>query len=144
MKDRFARIGCLLLTAVYALAIAGLAALLSGCKTKIEYVPVESVRTEYKDRIVKELHTDTVNNTRFVYVKGDTIIDYREKERIKVVHQTDTFISIKTDTISKIVPVERKLSRWEKAKMDVGGIAMGVSFVLLCAAVWWLVKKFKK
>ena len=144
MKDRYTRIGCLMLVAVYALAIAGFAALLSSCKTKIEYVPVESVRTEYKDRIVKELHTDTVNNTRYVYVKGDTIIDYRERERIKIVHHTDTLVSVKTDTISKVIPVERKLSKWEKAKMDVGGIAMGVSFVLLCAAVWWLVKKFKK
>lgn len=144
MKDRYTRIGCLLLVAVYALAIAGFAALLSSCKTKIEYVPVESVRTEYKDRIVKELHTDTVNNTRYVYVKGDTVIDYRERERIKIIHHTDTLVSVKTDTISKAIPVERKLSKWEKAKMDVGGIAMGVSFVLLCAAVWWLVKKFKK
>jgi len=144
MKVKYTRIGCLLLMAVYALAIAGVAALLSSCKTKIEYVPVESVRTEYKDRVIKELHTDTVNNTHFVFVKGDTVIDYRERERVKVVHQTDTLVSIKTDTISKTVPVERKLSKWEKAKMDVGGIAMGVSFVLLCAAIWWLVKKFKK
>lgn len=144
MKNQFARYGCLLLVAVYTLALAGVAMLLSGCKTQVEYVPVETVRTEYKDRVIRDVRTDTVNTTRFVYVKGDTVIDYREKERIKIIYNTDTLVSVKTDTISKVVPVERKLTKWEKAKMDVGGIAMGVSFVLLCAAVWWLVRKFKK
>ena len=48
----------------------------------------------------------------------------------------------------KIVPVEKKLSRWEKLKMDVGGWAIGaISTVLLGVVgyiVVWLLKKYRK
>ena len=38
-----------------------------GC-TITKYVPVESVRTEYRDRDVERLVADTVHNTRLVWV----------------------------------------------------------------------------
>lgn len=46
------------------------------------------------------------------------------------------------------VPVERKLSRWEKLKMDVGGWAIGAISTLILASVGyimvWLLKKYRK
>lgn len=55
--------------------------------------------------------------------------------------------SIKTDSVPSIVPVERELSKWEKAKMDFGGMAIGgsgVLFIGLCIAVVWLIKGKRK
>lgn len=115
----------------------------SGCTTT-KYVPVETVRTEYQDNI-REIHTtDSVMNTHFVYINGDTVIDWRDRIRWRdrLVH--DSIYIERNDTIREPYPVERELTRWEQTKMDFGGIAMGVCLGLLCVAVVWLIKKFRK
>lgn len=110
-----------------------------GCTTT-KYVPVETVRTEYKDN-VREIHTtDSVTDTRFVYVKGDTVIDYRDRVKWKEKTVHDSIYIERTDTIREPYPVERELSRWEKAKMDLGGVAMGGLGVIIIAFVIWLVR----
>ena len=117
---------------------------LFGSCTTTKYVPVESVRTEYRDRDVERLVADTVHNTRLVWVKGDTVVDIREKERIRRVELHDTCYIERTDTIRQPYPVERSLSRWEQTKMDFGGFALGGIAVVLCIAVVWLIRKFRR
>ncbi|ROT16958.1 hypothetical protein EEL53_14510 [Muribaculaceae bacterium Isolate-114 (HZI)] len=133
--------GMLLALSVTALILMCLVA--TGCSRKV-YVPLETVRTE-KDVVTRWL-TDTViqNDTRFIFVKGDTVIDWRDRwrERIKEVH--DTLYIERTDTVRVPVPVERKLKKWEQTKMDFGGAAIGATVVVLCIAVIWLIKKFRK
>ena len=141
--DPMRRWGCVGVMALYAVAAAAfvwLAVALSGC-TSTRYVPVETVRTEYKDR-VREVHTtDSVTDTRFVFVKGDTVVDYRDrvKWRDRFVH--DTCVVVKTDTVSVPYPVERELSWWQQTKMDFGGMALGAVAVVLCIAVVWLARR---
>lgn len=141
--DPMRRWGCVGVMALYAVAAAAfvwLAMALSGC-TPTRYVPVETVRTEYKDR-VREVHTtDSVTDTRFVFVKGDTVVDYRDrvKWRDRFVH--DTCVVVKTDTVSVPYPVERELSWWQQTKMDFGGMALGAVAVVLCIAVVWLARR---
>lgn len=133
--------GMLLALSVTALILMCLVA--TGCTRKV-YVPLETVRTE-KDVVTRWL-TDTViqNDTRFIFVKGDTVIDWRDRwrERIKEVH--DTLYIERTDTVRVPVPVERKLKKWEQTKMDFGGAAIGATVVVLCIAVIWLIRKFRK
>lgn len=133
--------GMLLALSVTALILMCLVA--TGC-TRTIYKPVETVRTE-KDVVTRWL-TDTViqNDTRFIFVKGDTVIDWRDRwrERIKEVH--DTLYIERTDTVRVPVSVERKLKKWEQTKMDFGGAAIGATVVVLCIAVIWLIKKFRK
>lgn len=120
-----------------------LAALLCGC-TRTVYEPVETVRTE-KDVVTRWL-TDTViqNDTRFIFVKGDTVIDWRDRwrERTKEVH--DTVYIERTDSVPVPYPVERELSRWERVKVDYGGFALGLVGSVLAVAVIWLAKKFRR
>ena len=120
-----------------------LAALLCGC-TRTVYEPVETVRTE-KDVVTRWL-TDTViqNDTRFIFVKGDTVIDWRDRwrERTKEVH--DTVYIERTDSVPVPYPVERELSRWERVKVDYGGFALGLAGSVLAVAVIWLAKKFRR
>lgn len=120
-----------------------LAAVICGC-THTVYEPVETVRTE-KDVVTRWL-TDTViqNDTRFIFVKGDTVIDWRDRwrERIKEVH--DTVYIERTDSVPVPYPVERELSRWERVKVDYGGFALGLAGSVLAVAVIWLAKKFRR
>lgn len=116
---------------------------LCGCRTT-KYVPVETVHTEYKDNI-REIHTtDSVTDTRFVYVKGDTVIDYRDrvKWKEKLVH--DSVYIERTDSVHVPYPVERALTKWERTKMDLGGMAIGGLLGVVCFAVVWLIKCLKR
>lgn len=116
---------------------------LCGCTTT-RYVPVETVRTDYQDK-VREVHTtDSVVDTRFVYVKGDTVLGYRDriKWRDRFIH--DTVSVVRTDSIAVPYPVERKLSWWQRTKMDLGGFALACIAVVLCVAVVWCVRRFRK
>lgn len=120
-----------------------LVCLLVSCKTRIQYVPVESVRTEYKDR----LQRDSIYVQDSIYIRdtGDTIyIDrWRYLYRDKLI--TDTLII--NDTIRIPYPVEKSLTRWQQAKMDIGGWLMGALSGILILGIGyvmiWLIKKKK-
>lgn len=141
--DPVRRWGCLGLM-VYIMAMIGLLAIMLCSCSRTEYVPVESVRTEYRDREVEKIVSDTIHDTRLVWIKGDTMIDIREKERIKRVEIHDTCYMERIDSIRAPYPVEKKLTRWEQAKMDFGGFALGGFAVVLCISVAWLIRKFRK
>ena len=86
---------------------------------------------------------DSVTDTRFVFIKGDTVIDYRDRVKWREREVHDTLYINRTDSINVPYPVEQKLSRWEQTKMNFGGMAMsatGVLFVTLSIAVVWIVK----
>lgn len=117
--------------------------LLCAC-TRTTYVPVESVRTEWRDRDVERIVTDTVHDTRVVWVKGDTIVDVREREHIRSVEVHDTCYVLRTDSVPVPYPVERRLTWWEQTKQDAGGVAIGAVIIVLCVAVAWLIRKFRK
>lgn len=154
---------------------------LTGCTTT-KYVPVESVRTEYRDADTTAIYNRLLKffeSTREKETRSDSLFDReketlvlkengdtarRDRERIiyrstnrekeletKVKEQDSTInnlrmqlVSIKADSIPIPYPVERELSKWEQAKMDFGGMALGGVFIAVCFAVVWLVKRFKR
>lgn len=116
------------------------AAVLTGC-VSTRYVPVETVRTEWRDREVEKLVTDSVVTERLVWVSGDTIREWRDRWRTRVVEIRDTMTEVRVDTITKVVEVERKLSRWEEAKMDFGGAGIGISLALIVVMIIMLRRK---
>ena len=145
-QDNLRRGGCACVILLYLISLlvgAWLFASLSGCARTV-YDPVESVRTQRRDREVLRLETDTVRDTRFVWIKGDTVREIREREHLRLVSVHDTCFVEHVDTIRIPYPVERKLSRWEQTKMDFGGMAFGAVLVVLCAAVVGLIRKFRK
>ena len=88
---------------VIAIALIGL---FSGCKSKTVYVPIESVKTEYRDKLIR----DSIFQKELVriYQKGDTIFkdsivyEYKNKFVKDTVNLTDTIrvpYPVKGDTI---------------------------------------------
>ena len=55
--------------------------MLAGCKTQVVTVP--QIRTEYVHDTVTEHLTDSILQTRYVYMKADTVHDVQIVERIK-------------------------------------------------------------
>lgn len=126
--------GCCWLFIVMLVAIA-LGALLSSCgSTKYVEVPVEHI--VYVNKTDTMLKTDSVycHDSVYIHSKGDTVYfekwhtKYRDRIEYKV--KTDSFI--KVDSVAVPYPVEKKLSKWEKVKMDFGGymIVLIVIFII--------------
>ena len=111
---------------------------LMSCRS-IQYVPVESIRTEYKTR--DSIRHDSIYQRDSVYmrVKGDTVYQYKYKYLYKYqfINKTDTVI--KTDSIQVPYPVEKRLTKWQSMKLELGGWAFGIIVVFMLFIVSWLV-----
>ena len=102
------------------------AIILVGCTTT-KYVPVENVKVD--SIYVAKIERDSIfeRDSVFVAVKADTVffsrVQYRYRDRI--VHDT---ISVQcSDTITKVIEVEKSLSYWQQKKIQ-------VAEVILCLA----------
>lgn len=105
---------------------------MTGCKSKTVYVPVETVKTEYKDRVQR----DSVHLYDSVFVdrvtKGDTVFLTKEKYkylyRDKLVRDS-VFI---TDSIQVPYPVKgdteyiNRLYGWQYLLMVLGAVCIGI------------------
>ena len=118
-------------------------ALLSGCKS-IQYVPVETVKTDTMYQKVVQRDSIHVHDSVTIRLKGDTVIF--EKYHTKYIDRLlrDTVYRSRVDSIAVPYPVERKLSKWEQVCIDYGKIMLGATLILLVVAVWWLVRKIRK
>lgn len=125
---------------VYLLAVL----LMCGCRTG--YVPIESV--SYDSVMVKKLMRDSVFVRDSVYLKekGDTV--YKHKDRFVYVYRnlTDTFTVYRDRKVEVPVPVERKLTWWERVKIEYAEWVFGilVALILIYALRQWLVRKRRK
>ena len=117
-------------------------ALLSGCKS-IQYVPVETVKTDTLYQKVVQRDSIHVHDSVTIRLKGDTVIF--EKYHTKYIDRLlrDTVYRSRVDSIAVPYPVERKLSKWEQVCIDYGKIMLGATLILLVVAVWWLVRKIR-
>ena len=134
--------------------------LISGCKTK--YVTVPEYHKEYISRTDSFFYTDTIKEKEWVTIRevdstqlaelGIQLRNIRSAyliERNKNRERSNTTLSAKTDTIFKTdsipvpYPIERELTKWERVKMDYGGMALSGTFVAVCFIVAWLARRFR-
>lgn len=106
-----------------------LAICLTSCRS-IKYVPVETVKTEYKTRDSIRFDSIYEHDSIFLVVKGDTVYKekYRYKYRYLTINKTDTVML--TDSVQIPYPVEKQLTRWQQMKIELGGWAVGVIVIL--------------
>lgn len=124
-----------------------LISLLTGCKS-VQYVPVKTVITDsiYVDRYLR----DSIYQRDSVFVNqwmvGDTV--YHDKVIWKYVYRDkvryDTVSILRSDSVSVPYPVERKLTKWEQIRLDVGGWAIGVVIITILIVIGCIVYKLKK
>lgn len=102
---------------------------LTSCRS-IKYVPVETVKTEYKTRDSIRFDSIYEHDSIFLFVKGDTVYKekYRYKYRYLTINKTDTVML--TDSVQIPYPVEKQLTRWQQMKIELGGWAVGVIVIL--------------
>lgn len=112
---------------------------LSGCKST-QYIPVETVKTEYIDRH----HRDSIHIMDSVYIreKGDTVwltrwrTEYKDRLiRDSVIVRDSIAVPYPVEVIRK---VEKELNWFERLRLWLGSILIiGVAG----SALWWIIKK---
>lgn len=112
----------------------------NSCTTR--YIPVESVRVD--SVYVSKVQRDSIyeKDSVFVAVKADTVFISRVQYRYRDKLIRDTVSVLHSDTITKVVEVERELSRTERLKMNLGGGVLWAIPILI--ALYVLYRKFKK
>ena len=117
---------------------------LCGCRT--EYVPIESVR--YDSMMIEKLMRDSVYVRDSVYLKekGDTIYKYKDRFVYVYKNRVDTFFAEKIREVEVQVQVERKLTWWERVKLNYAEwvIAVLVAIALVYALRQWLERRIRK
>lgn len=103
---------------------------LASCTTT-RYVPIESVRTEYRDRFTTQRDSIYVSDSVFIREKGDTIFIDRAHTYYKDRFIHDTISIVVTDSVDRPYPVPTPLNKWQRLKQDVGGTAIGIILVLI-------------
>ena len=132
---------------LYGIMACILISLLAGCKS-VQYVPVEAVRTDsvYVDRFLRDsiYQRDSVFINR--WTAGDTV--YQDKIVYKYIYRDkvkyDTVAVLRSDTVRVPYPVERKLTRWEQIRLDVGGWAIGIVIIVILIVVGCMIYKLRK
>ena len=133
--------GCFLAFLMFVVLMAII--LLSSCSPKVIYVP--EYHTEYITKTDSVVKIDSVHVKDSVIIKqaGDTIeIDrwhtkYKDRWRERVVIDS----IIKVDSVSVPYPVEKKLSKWQQAKVDWGGWAMLFVVVLIFLFLFFALRR---
>lgn len=118
--------------------------ILGGCRT--EYVPLDVVR--YDSAMIEKLMRDSVYVRDSVYLKekGDTI--YKYKDRVVYIYRdrVDTIFAEKIREVEVPVMVERKLTWWERVKLEYAEWIIGVmvAIALIYALRQWLARRRRK
>ena len=117
--------------------------LLASCKT-IQYVPVETVHTEYKDHYIHDSIYVERNDSSVTIVKNDTVTveHWKIRYRDRFTEVVDTFI--KTDSIQVPYPVPAQLTQWQKFYCDYGKIMLGVTLACIIGLLIFITEWIRK
>lgn len=115
----------------------------SSCRS-IRHIPIETVKHD-SIYISKILH-DSIYQRDSIYVdrKGDTVLIYKDRYVYKYKNLVDTFYIHKVDSVQVPYPVEKRLSRWQSIKMELGGWAFGLVITFILIIIGRIVYRFKK
>lgn len=128
---------------VASLAIMLCSFLLSSC-ADVRYIPLETVRTDSIYNTIYRHDSICVRDSIYILDKGDTVYQYRYRYIFvdKVKH--DTLYTERIDSVRVPYPVEKKLTRWQSIKQDVGGYAILSIIVIILIFFGIFMYKLKK
>ena len=114
-----------------------------SCRTT-EYVPVEVIKSD--TTYINKVQRDSIYQLDSIYIvdRGDTVLITRTKYLYRDKLVRDTIYMSKTDSIQVPYPVERKLTKWEQFRLDIGGWAMGGFIVMIIFLIFYIYVKSGK
>ena len=115
--------------------------ILCSCST-VKYVPVETVKND--SIYIAQVEHDSIYVKDSIYIreKADTVYITRWRTEYKEALRVDTFLVQRTDSINSVVEVEKRLTKIQQLKMDIGAGVLWAIPILL--ALYVLYRKFLK
>lgn len=126
---------------ILALVALATAILVCSCQS-VRYVPVETVKTD-SIRVV-DIQRDSIYVLDSVFVREvhDTVYITRWRTEFKEALRVDTFNVERIDTLNTVVEVEKKLTKVQQLKMDVGaGVLWAIPILIAIFIIYWKLKK---
>ena len=129
------------------IAAAFVAVVLSGCRS-IRYVTVPEYHYETITKTDTFTQKDSIfcHDSVFMFRNGDTItiskIKYVYKDRWRDRVRIDSIL--KVDSVRVPYPVEKQLTKWQKMKMDFGGITFGGVLALIALCIGLIILKRRR
>ena len=118
-------------------AIILLATAICSC-SRVQYVPVETVRRDSVVQVVERRDSIHVTDSVAVITRGDTVYADRWRTIYKEVARRDTIYKETRDTVAVPYPVERRATWRDKARNWAGGIAV---VAVLGFGLAWLLRR---
>lgn len=132
-------------TQILFIIIVGIALFLTGCKS-VEYVPVVETQYHHDSIYFTNVKFDSIYVHDSVSVKesGDTVRIERWHTKYKEKQVHDTVYQAKTDSVRVPVPyeVEKKLTAFQKIKMDYGGYALLIVIFTFIYIIYRFTRRF--
>ena len=117
------------------------AILVCSCST-VKYVPVETVKTDSIRVVDVQRDSIYVRDSVLIRTKADTVYVTQWRTEYREALKVDTFLVQRVDSINTVVEVEKRLTKIQQLKMDVGtGVLWAIPIML---ALYVLYRKFLK
>jgi hypothetical protein len=108
----------------------------------VRYIPVETVKTDSVRVVDVQKDSIYVRDSILIRTKADTIYVTKWRTEYREALKVDTFLVQRVDSINTIVEVEKKLTKIQQLKMDVGaGVLWAIPILIAIFVFYW---KFKK
>lgn len=120
-----------------------IALMLHACRS-IQYVPVETVKRD--TTYISQTKVDSIYARDSIYIehKGDTVYQHKYKYLYKYIEKHDTLWREKTDTVQIAYPIEAQLTKWQKARMNMGSVFIGLIIISILGLGLYAVWRLKK
>lgn len=111
---------------------------------RVQYVPMESVKTDSVRVVDVQRDSIYVQDSVIVREKADTIFvtrwctEYREALRV------DTVQIVRTDSIQNVVEVERDFTPWESICLSLGRVMLTIGAFILIYKLYIFFRKLRK
>ena len=116
--------------------------LLAGC-SRVQYVPVESVRTDSVFVYRNVASTITIKDSIHIDRARDTVKVVQYKYVGERYERTDTLYISRVDSVRIPYPVEKRLTKWQQVKIDYGGKAIGLLAVAVSVVIFYGLRRYK-
>lgn len=110
--------------------------------TSVQYVPVETVKTDSVRVVDVRRDSIFVMDSVIIREKSDTVYVTRWRTEFREALKIDTLQILRVDSINTVVEVEKKLTKIQQLKMDVGAGVLWAAPILI--ALFILYRKLKK
>ena len=128
---------------IFTIIIILLTSAICSCRS-VQYVPVEVIKTD--STYINKVQRDSIYQLDSVYIrdKGDTVLITKTRYLYRDKLIRDTVYMSRIDSVQAPYPIEKKLTRWQQFRLDVGGWAIIVVMITILVVIGRTIYKLKK